>query len=469
MNALARSLAMFPLLPTAMVAVSLGLLVSPYPYSALLPGLSVPFLLWFGQRSRRACLFYGIVALIPFGAYRALGGESGLIRLHWLLAGVLIMLLVVEIFGRRSFPAELRHGRFWCLVLGFYTINILAATRSPFPAVSIQFMALLAAGYLLVAMGMLLIDHKGYVQTLPGVIIGSILVGSALAVLGYALHLKVFVSPVSGRATGGAPDPNNLSLMIIFSLPLAVYFLLTARRPWVRLALLLVIGINILTVALTFSRGGAIMLGLASLLILWNFHRLIAPRNLGLLLGVGGLAVCVLLLLLPASYGTRLKSVRDTDDFAINRRLSYLVVARDLFAQRPFLGHGPDTFSSLYSQTEIGRSFKRKHETGRRKAHNTYVEVLVGSGLVGLAFFAAILLYALRCLNRARRIFLTRGMAAEALLTGAYRTAFISLLMYLAIFSDVYHKYLLLSLAVSQVALRLAQQRGNEGVEHARR
>ena len=469
MKLLAHSLTMSPAryaVPAGLALAALVLLAGPYPFLAPVPGLAVMALLWFGQHTRRALLFYGIVLLIPFGSFRGVG-DAGMLRLHWLLAAALAALVVVDILRRGTLPEAWRARPFWCLVLAFYAVNAIAALGSDFQDVSLRFMVLLGAAFTLVALGMLLIDGAGFVRILPRVVVASVFTSSVLAVLGYMLDLPLFISPVSGRAVGGTPHPNNMALMTIFSLPLTVGLILTARSLFSRLALLAVFATNVLAVILTFSRGGAIILALSVPLMLWEFRRMIAPRNLGLLLGTGGLVLALLLVLVPDTYTGRLRSIRDADDFAMNRRLSYIQVARDLVRQRPLLGSGPDTFAPLYAASELGRSFTRPHESGLRKAHNTYIEVLVGTGLVGLCLFIAILMHALLCFGRARARFMARGLAAEALLTGAYRVAFLTLLLYLFFFSDVYHKYLLLSLALAQVAHRLASQDAAQEVSYA--
>jgi len=444
-------------IPILLVTIALALLASPVPYLAPLPAAGVLALLWFGKRALFPYLFYGIVLLIPFGAYRGLSGSFSFLRLHWFFAIALAAVVLIGILLRKRIPVEVRQGKFWVAVALFYIVNIFAALGSKFPGVSTSAMLVLAASYLLIALGMIVVDQKGFAQTLPRVIVGSIFISSILALLGGVFHLSLFVSSMSGRVIGGTSDPNNMSLMIIFSLPLAVYFLLTARRPWARLLMLLVLAVDMAAVMATFSRGGALVLGISLLLMLWEFRRLISPRNLGLLLGLSGFAVAALLLLAPDSYSQRIQSIRAADDLPMRRRASYVVAAREMVADRPILGSGPDTFSLLYPQTELGRGFRRQGETGERDAHNTYVEVLVGSGILGLTAFLALLIYCLRSFTRAKMAFLASGRAQLALLTTAYRTAFITLLVYLLIFSEVTHKYLLLSLAVSQIALRLAQ------------
>jgi len=458
MNTSAHKLADYVLrfsIPAALVVVSLFLLTTPYPFLALLPATGLLGLLWVGSRGLVPYLFYGFVWLIPFGAYRGMSGPFSFIRLHWIFAIALAAFISIRILFRKQVPDEVRHGRFWVTVFLFYIVNVFAALGSMFPATSARFMLALLAGYMLVALGMIVIDQKGFSKTLPLAIIGSVFVGSSLAIAGAVFNLKLFVDQ-QGRALGAAPDPNGMSLMVIFSLPLALYFLLTSPRIWTRLFMLLVMAVNIVAVIATFSRGGALVLAFAMLLMLWEFRRLIAPRNLGLLLGVSGFALAAFLVLSPESYTQRIQSIRTADDLPMRRRASYLVAARELVAERPLLGSGPNTFASRYELTETGRIFKRQDESGKRKAHNTYVEILVGSGVIGLTLFLMIIFCALKSLSWARRIFLATNRPEMALLTTAYRISFLTLLVYFLIYSEVNHKYLLVSLAVSQVALRLA-------------
>jgi len=447
-------------IPGVLVAASLFLLASPYPVLGLVPGLAVLGLLWFGRRDMVPFLFYGIVLLIPFGAYRGLGGAFSFVRLHWIFAAILAVLVSIRILVRKKFPEPLYSSRAPALIAVFFLVNILAALGSKFPMVSAEYMLLFSAAYLLVFLGVIVVDFKGFALTLPRVIIGSVFISSLLAVTGWLFHIKLFLSPNSGRATGLSPEPNNMALMNLFSLPLVVYFLLTARRLWVRLLLLLIIVVDVTAVMSTFSRGGALIMGISCLLILWEFRHRILPKNLGFLFGAIGLAAVLLLTLTPEAYMQRIHSLnRSTDDFSLRRRASYLVVARDLIPNLPLLGYGPGTFSSLYEQTELGREFKHKSSShGKRAAHNTYIEVIIGSGIIGLAAFLALLGYSLRSFSRARRMFLIAGQENLALLTSAYRLSLIILMIYLVIASLEFHKYLLVALAASQIALHFARK-----------
>lgn len=445
--------------PIFLIAVSLALLASPYAWLAPAPGTALLGLLWIARRNALSWLFYGFVILVPFGAYRGLKGDLSFLRLHWVFTGVLALIVVCRILVTRRIPNELKGAGFWGRLFFFYLINFFALLSSKVPAISTSFMILLAAGYMLVALGMIWVDRNGFEKVFPAVVVGSVFVGSLFAVAGSVFHVSWFVSETSGRVLGGAPDPNNMSLMIIFSLPFAAYFLVTAQRLWQRVGLLLLIAVNVAAVVATFSRGGALILFLSLGLLGWEFRRLISSRNLGLLLGVAGLAITTFMLLIPDSYQQRLGTIRAADDFSMRRRLSYITVARDLVLDRPFFGNGPDSYASLYAKSAVGRLFRRKSESGLREAHNTYIDVVTGSGILGLVAFLMVLSYAFQSFGRALRLYQQAGDAQMVLLARAYRLAFAMLLVYLFIFSDVYHKYLLLSLAMSQVAVYQASQK----------
>jgi O-antigen ligase len=219
--------------------------------------------------------------------------------------------------------------------------------------------------------------------------------------------------------------------------------------------------LNVIGLVTTWSRGGAVIFLVTLMAIVVEYRDRFSPRTLGLFLGGAGVAVVVVLLLIPPSYWERQKSVTDTTDVPMARRGAYLSLASEVVPKHPVLGWGPDSFQYLWAESSYARKYQRKGDVKlgfRRKAHNTYIEVIVGTGVLGLAAFLSILGCAFRDFTKARRIHLERGNRAMAHLVGSYRISLFALCVYLFVYSDVYHKYLLLSLALSQVALRLAEQ-----------
>jgi O-antigen ligase len=170
--------------------------------------------------------------------------------------------------------------------------------------------------------------------------------------------------------------------------------------------------------------------------------------------------ILITLLLTPASYWERQRTVTDTSDSSISRRIDYIVVARDAFLENPLLGAGPGTFMDFWGEAVVaGKVEKGTSRNYRRPAHNTYLEVLVGSGMLGLVFYMAVIFLALRAFFSAQRKFSLQGCEGDASLVGAFKISFFSILLYFLILSAFYHKFFWISLAFSQLALQYANGR----------
>jgi O-antigen ligase len=152
--------------------------------------------------------------------------------------------------------------------------------------------------------------------------------------------------------------------------------------------------------------------------------------------------------------------VTDISDNSISRRIDYIVVAWDAFLENPLLGAGPGTFVDLWGEAVVaGKVEKGESRNYRRPAHNTYLEVLVGSGLLGLLPYLAVILLALKGFFNAQRKFALQGNGGAASLVGAFKLSFISILFYFLILSAFYHKFFWVSLAFSQLVQQFADRR----------
>lgn len=445
------------------VAGTVAALATRHYLLGLLPGLAVLFLLVLERRPTWG--YYLIVGLIPFGAYRGLAGGSGLLRFHWVVGVALVLLVLLHWMPRRVLGGRVE-SKLWPWLGVFLAASLVAALFSPYPGVAYKHVALLVAAYVFVGVSMIFVSEVGFRRTVPAVIVWSVSASALLAVLGYFANIPFFAEKaVTGgfkRGTGAAPDPNNMSLMIIFALPFALRWWFHARSLRGRCLAAGVCFINVLGIVTTYSRGGALVFCLMLVGFLIQYRRRLQPKYLGLMASGVALLGIFTLVCAPASYWDRLGSLVVGSDRAVSHRASYIPVALDAFGERPLVGHGPGAFPQIYAKTEQAERFQIGDESKERYAHNTYLDVLVGSGLVGLAAFAGILCVALRNFGVATRQARARNDGELAFLIGTYRLSFVVLLVYLLLFSDPYHKYLLLSLALSQVALRTAAPRQSE-------
>ena len=87
------------------------------------------------------------------------------------------------------------------------------------------------------------------------------------------------------------------------------------------------------------------------------------------------------------------------------------------------------------------------------------MEVLVGSGIIGLIIFLLLLRRAYLNFTKAIKSFQQTGNEEGVSMIRAYRLSFISVCAYLLILSGIEHKLFLLSLALSAIALKMVQSR----------
>ncbi|MFW6456673.1 MAG: O-antigen ligase family protein [Planctomycetota bacterium] len=437
-----------------MVVTTVLLLTTPHPILAVVPAGALLALLMLEQSPTIG--YYLIVALIPFGAYRSATGTGGYLRIHWVLGVVLVGLAFLHWIPRKGVRRDL-YSTMWPLFGLFIILRILASLPSSYPTTAWTHVILLMAACVFVGVTMLFVSKRGFLYILPAVVVFSVTFSSFLSVVGYFFEIPYFAEKaVTGafkRGTGAAPDPNNLALMIVFAVPFAVHYMLHGRgliRRGLAGGLIL---INVLAIITTYSRGGALMFGVMLLGLLIEYRHRLRPVHLGLVICGLALMGVFTVATAPTSYWDRLRSLTTAEDSAMQRRLSYVKVAARAFAERPILGHGPGAFRKIYAQTEYAERFQSRDETKERAAHNTYLDILVGSGILGLLVFLGILYVALRNFWVAKKRAGPQGGRKLSVLMGTYRLSFILVLLYLLIFSDPYHKYMLLSLGLSHVAV----------------
>lgn len=445
-----------------LVALAWVLLVSPFYSAAVLPalGLSALVVFWIFPQAG----YYLIVFLIPFDFLRKLSATSQALTISKPLGlWILLVVFVAMVADKRRTP---RIGsNLWPLLIAFAMLGLLSSVVSPYRFTAFNELRRIAVGYVFLALTLVFASEgKGYYRILPRIIVGGMSICSLLSIIGAVFHISFLAqygldrgpSDVL-RATGGSSDPNLMSAMALFSVPLLFHAIATARtRGRIVLALSLLL-INLYAVILTYSRSGALLGALLLAVLLLDYGRRLRPKHLGLLM-IGTLTVVVVAaIVVPASFWQRQRTVRDPTDPSIVRRRSYVTFGWEQFKIRPLIGAGPGTFKDLYGRSIYAFYYGDDDEESRfRYAHNTYLETLVGCGLGGLIFFVAILLRAFANYRGAFWCFKHSGREVEASLTKAYFYSFLTISLYLFFISALYHKYLWVSVGISQIALTLS-------------
>jgi hypothetical protein len=234
-----------------------------------------------------------------------------------------------------------------------------------------------------------------------------------LVVAGLVLALTALSAFHGGRAsTNTWYDPNDLAYVLVSILPLALAFALTARTKLKRLVNAAVCAALLIAVLLTSSRGGFFgFIAMLAVIVLTPLRRSQDGKSRNrIVLPVVGL-VCASMLVwsyLPAETRDRLSSVlqlgSDYNMDAANKTGRSGIWERNLQAalRRP-VGYGVDAFPMVDMRT--GGKFKA--------AHNSYLEVLVELGFLGLLLFMRMYVLSWRALQKVRHNLLAGAVSEE--------------------------------------------------------
>jgi putative inorganic carbon (hco3(-)) transporter len=216
------------------------------------------------------------------------------------------------------------------------------------------------------------------------------------------------------RIAGPIGEKNRFAQVLTIVGPLALALVWTARNRFQRFLWVGAFVLVVVTVALTYSRGGAI--GLAIMLLAALSMRKVRVRNVAVI----AVIVAVVVTAVPG-YRDRLASLeaiggatsavgeQGETDGAIRGRATQNIAALRMFADHPILGVGPGMFAVYYPKYEEAIGIRQKF--GSVEAHNLQLGLASDLGIVGLVAFYGLTIALARRLWRQHR----RG---DALATG---------------------------------------------------
>jgi len=241
-------------------------------------------------------------------------------------------------------------------------------------------------------------------------------------------------------------NPNILAEYLVMLIPFGLALAWSARDGWKRSIFLGITGIMALTLLLTFSRGGwvglAAALGFLAFLKDWRYLLLLIP------LAFAGFAF------LPQVVLERLLTIFSLEDTSNIYRLvvwqEAMEIIGDYWATGVGLGH--QSFMEIYPYYMITRIKTPFH------VHNTYLQFLVETGIMGFALFiwllASIMKQGIQGLRQIRDPFLNSVIAAALAATvGVLTQGFGEHILYMPKVITLFW----LNAAVIFAALRLGQ------------
>lgn len=458
----------FALIVLVVIGLTTVLLATPYYPLAVLPGLAVLFFLLIGRFPEYG--YYLIIFLIPFEAYTAVTSTYGFLTISK-ITGILILVVLACKFIVNKTKLVGAASNLWPLLMMFFAVNFLTACASDYPAISFEVLRKIITAYAFFFLTLTLINRHAYSHVMPRILVAATCISAALSIFGYVFNISFFAMDVTTgdikRALGGATDPNEFCMILAFSIPVIAHLFFNEEKPSRRVVFGGLLVVNLISLMLTYSRSGFIMGAIILCLLGINYLTKLKPKYIGFVTLFLLLGIIAAYMYIPESYKFRIKTSTDVKtDASIGRRASYLLVARDAFMEKPLFGHGPGTFYEKYSQSSYSRGFiwKRRFDRDetRRAAHNAYIEVLVGTGLLGFIMYTILLGIVFRNFNMAKAIFNKKAMPDMVSITNAYQYGFLAVLVSFLFLSGNYHKYFWLSLGLSQIALTIAKKTSNQ-------
>lgn len=231
------------------------------------------------------------------------------------------------------------------------------------------------------------------VQKLTGSTLGLDFFGAATTLYGY-----VGLETLS-RVGGLLGHPNTLAMFFDLLLPLSFSFLFYPLSPRLRFFLTAAVGLELLALGVTYSRGG-ITASILALFALFVFHR---SRAIGLVRAIiSGLFVAVLcitvLLVVPNPIQ---KGLFRTELETAYGRLPLIEVAVNLIRHRPLLGAGLNNYVPTARQYDY--TPEQLTAAWNSPVHNLFLFIAGELGLAGLICFLAFLVSILTALYPALR------------------------------------------------------------------
>lgn len=318
------------------------------------------------------------------------------------LAGLVVVLLE-RAAARRPFQLAWPEGH---LLLGFVGVALLGTFTALWPRYAAENALVLLK---FVAVYLLFVNAVESWRRVRKVMWALALAGLFPAI--GALYHRRIGELVDGQRAGWVgifENPNDLAYALVVLFPITLALALESRGAR-RLLLLAALGVYVAAVLATFSRGG--LLGLTAVLLLAVLRWTRSWFRLPVLL----LVVAALMFALPAAW-QRAEGYGDLrEDRSVHQRVDSLRAGLAMAGDRPLLGVGLGCSMLGWEHWAPADRIARKP----LHTHNSFVQVLAETGLIGAAIFLSVLGAALAKSWRTARRWRSAGEVRRARLASA--------------------------------------------------
>jgi O-antigen ligase len=225
-------------------------------------------------------------------------------------------------------------------------------------------------------------------------------------------------SLTDGRFSGGGGDPNYLAAGLVPAIVLSVSLMTQIRDPILRWTLTCLTILSGVGLAATESRGGLIAAAVATMAAF-----VLAKRKAPAIAGIVGVIVVA-----GAFFAAQPSALQRTTDFkgGGTGRTELWGIAWKLWKEHPVTGIGLDNFrqeSFRFARKQKNLHYVRYIAERPDHVHNTYLEVLCETGIVGFTLLLAVIAGCLRAAWLAMKRFDASGDEAMA---GAARAVIVA-------------------------------------------
>jgi O-antigen ligase len=273
---------------------------------------------------------------------------------------------------------------------------------------------------------------------------------------GQAAILNIVTGTDDYRISGPIGDPNFYAQILVVIVPLAFHFMMSEKKLILRALAAWSLVVCSLSIIFTYSRGGAIALGVV--LVCLIVYRKLRPLEILLI----ALLVVGIYAYLPNQYIARLDTITQIasgqtnviQDVSLRGRLSELLVAWQMFVEHPIIGVGVGNYPALYQS--YSRQIGLDPRTENREPHNLFLEVAAETGMIGLGVFLLVLYFSFRAIRQAWLVFRRAGLKDYAGLVAVFGIGLVGYLTAALFIHGAYPRYFWLliglALALPQVA-----------------
>lgn len=371
--------------------------------------------------------------------------------------GVLVGLGWIGAFlGRRGQLAAIGDNRGLLLRIvlfcGWLTLSITWAGHPGAAGTEVGYWWLAAFAFLITLTALTTPREVGYVAL--AFVIGSV-ISVLIGIASGGLHASadaVNQTAIQGRFTGGGGDPNVQAAGYVAAMFLIIGLIPIYRGRAMRFSLVFAFALVTVGFLATQSRGGLLALIAATVVAL-----IVAPRYRRRIFGLGAI-MCVAIGVLLATTPGALSRITNFGGGSSGRGDLWRV-ALDVFHDHPLAGVGAGNFEAVESHFVLrpGAISRIQYLVDvPHLVHNTYLQLLAETGVIGLALFLAVVLGSLRATWSAVKHFEASGSLELADLARAVLMGTVAMLVALFFISDGNDVRLWVLLAMGPALLTLA-------------